>query len=253
MSPAELAGWPLAVAAAPIVGSFASVLVVRLPEGRGIILGRSRCPQCGGVLAPQDLIPLVSWIVGRGRCRSCGAPISLLYPGLEIGCVLVAVWAATVVSLGIPLWASCGLGWVLLTLAVIDARTFLLPDALTLPLIAAGLGVAALLDPGSLADHVIGAGAGFLTLWTVAAAYQWLRGREGLGIGDAKLFAAAGAWVSWPALPSVLLFGSLIALAAVIAQGLSGRSLSRTDALPFGPYLCAGLWLTWLYGPVLTG
>ncbi len=241
--------WLLAVLAAPFVGSFLGVLARRLPAGAGVILGRSACPHCNHVLGPRDLIPVLSWLLSRGRCRHCAARISPFYPAIELGALLVAVWAASALS-GWLLWAGCVLGWTLLALAVIDLRHLMLPDALTLPLIPAGLGVAYSIDPSLLPDHAMGAAAGFVAFVFIGWAYRRLRGREGLGLGDAKLLAGAGAWVSWPGLPGVVLVSALGALAAVLLAALAGRPVSLTAKVPFGSFLCAATWLVWLYGPL---
>ncbi len=241
--------WLLAVLAAPFIGSFLGLVVYRLPVGARVVLGRSACPHCNHVHGPRDLVPFVSWLLSRGRCRHCAARISLFYPAIEVGALLVAVWAASALS-GWLLWAGCALGWTLLALAVIDQRHLMLPDALTLPLIPAGLGVAYLIAPSLLPDHAIGAAAGFISFVFIGWAYRRLRGREGLGLGDAKLLAAAGAWVSWSGLPGVVLISALGALAAVLLASLAGRPVSLTSQVPFGSFLCAATWLVWLYGPL---
>ncbi|HYE00368.1 MAG TPA: A24 family peptidase [Alphaproteobacteria bacterium] len=145
-----------------------------------------------------------------------------------------------------PLWAVLLLAAALTGLAVSDWRRMLLPDWLTLPLIAAGLALAAWTAPEALPERLLGAGLGFALLAGVALLYRALRGRDGLGGGDAKLFAAAGAWVGWQGLPAVLLVASLGALAVVGARRLAGRPLGPGDALAFGPYLCLGFFLVWL-------
>jgi leader peptidase (prepilin peptidase)/N-methyltransferase len=241
----EDAVWP--IVAAPFVGSFLSVLVLRLPVGEPVLLGRSRCPACRHALGPRDLAPLVSWLAQRGHCRHCGGALSSLYPALELGALAIALWAATAVS-GWLLWASCGLGWMLLALTAIDIRALLLPDALTLPLIPAGLAVASALDPADALDHAVGAAAGYGGFVLIELAYARLRGRAGLGRGDAKLLAAAGAWVSWSGLPFVVLLAALAALAAAAVARLAGRPITATGPLPFGPFLALGTWLVWLYG-----
>ncbi|MBL8660779.1 MAG: prepilin peptidase [Rhodospirillales bacterium] len=242
----------LALIAAPIVGSFLGVLVVRLPEGEGVVLGRSRCRSCNNPLGPVDLVPLFGWLLRRGRCRYCGARISLLYPAIEIAAILVVVWAAPVVP-GDALWASAILGWTLVALAAIDLRVLILPDALTLPLAAIGLFMVWQMTPEALPSHVVGAGLGWMSFRLLAALYARVRGRAGLGHGDAKLMAAAGAWVGWQALPTVVLFAALAALAAVALSAGVGRRIDATTRIPFGPFLALGLWLTWLYGPLLPG
>ncbi len=240
----------------PFVGSFLGVLVLRLPRGEGVMAGRSRCPHCQATLGVADLMPLLSYLLRGGRCRHCGARLSWLYPGIELAALGVAGWALWVLSGSGQaeawlVWAGAALGWMLLALALIDLRHFLLPDVLTLPLIPAGLAVAWLVEPAKLLPHGIGAAAGFAAFAALAWGYRRLRGREGLGLGDAKLFAAAGAWVSWQGLGSVLLWAALPALAVTLVLGLGRGGLSGRTPLPFGAYLAAGLWLTWLYGPLL--
>jgi leader peptidase (prepilin peptidase)/N-methyltransferase len=242
----------LAVALSPIVGSLLGLLVVRLPAGEGVVLGRSRCRSCSRPLRPLDLVPVASWLALRGRCRACGARISRLYPAVELAAILVAAWTVLAVP-SVVVWPTAGLGWTLLALAVIDVRTLTLPDVLTLPLAACGLAVAWWLDAASLGEHATGAAAGWLGFWLVARLYAALRHRPGLGGGDAKLMAAAGAWVGWQGLPSVILIGSLAALAAVAAAAALRRPVEAATPIPFGPFLALGLWLTWLYGPLGIG
>ena len=244
-----LEGWIL-LAAAPVIGSFLGVLVLRLPEGRAIVWSRSQCEACGAVLAPRDLVPLVSWLVARGICRRCGQPIGWFYPGIEMAALLVAVIALGVD--GTPqAWLDCLFGWWLLTLGWIDLRRWVLPDSLTLPLIVAGLFAAALFDPGALFDRALGAAFGYLVLRAIAAGYRAVRGREGLGRGDAKLLGAAGAWVGVSALPQVILAAALLALVTVGALCLFGTRLHAHSAVPFGPFLALSIWAVWLFGPVL--
>jgi leader peptidase (prepilin peptidase)/N-methyltransferase len=242
----------LAILAAPFVGSFLGLLVVRLPAGEGVIFGRSTCRCCRHPLGVPDLVPFLSWLWAKGRCRHCRAPVTALYPGIELAALGIALWAAAVTS-GWVFWASCGLGWTLLALALIDWRTLVLPDALTLPLLAAGLVVAWLIEPHILVEHVFGAGLGFALFASIARVYAGLRGREGLGLGDAKLLAAAGAWVSWSGLPSVVLLAALTALGATLAGVLGGKVAARDRPIAFGPFLALGTWLVWLHGPIVIG
>ncbi len=237
------------VAAAPFVGSFLGTLAQRLPAGDPVVLARSRCGHCGHRLAALDLVPLASWLAAGRRCRYCGRPISVFYPAVELAACGVALWASIALS-GDRLWLGCALGWALLALALIDFRDYLLPDALTLPLVALGLVAAALDEPAALAAHALAAVAGFALFRLIAVAYRRLRGRDGLGEGDAKLLAAAGAWVSWQGLPDVVLIGAASSLALALVLGASRvGGLRAEDRLPFGPGLCLGLWLVWLYAP----
>ncbi len=244
--------WVPPVVAAPFIGSFLGLLIERLPVGGAVLTGRSTCPSCHHPLGVRDLVPIVSWFSSRGRCRYCAAEIGRFYPAIELAAVGVVVWAATELS-GWLLWASCALGWLLLALAAIDQRHRVLRDELTLPVILGGLGVAYMVDSGVLGEHAIGAAAGFASFAAIGWLYRRLRGREGLGLGDAKLLAGAGAWVSWQGLPSVVLLAGASALAVALIDWRRGRSLSSTTRVPFGPYLCLGAWLVWLYGPIVTG
>jgi len=181
-------------------------------------------------------------------------------PPLWLGSGALAVlslggWASAVVP---PPWvpASLLLAWGLVMLALIDARSRRLPDALTLPLALAGLGVSAVATPGEWSDHAVGAVAGYAGLVGIAAFYRWLFGREGIGRGDAKLLAAAGAWLGWAALPGVVVMASLAALAVLAPVDVLGRraavragSDGARIAYPFGPWLCGAIWWVWLYGP----
>lgn len=243
---------PNAVAAmliSPFIGSFLSVVVVRLPVGESIVNGRSHCRNCKQTLSVRDLVPILSWLVTHGRCRQCGGSIGLRYPILELLAVAVAAWAVAVVA-GWLVWPTCILGWSLIVLAAIDLEHFVLPDAITLPLVGVGLGVAWLIERADIWPHLGGAAGLYLAFVAVAAGYRRLRGREGLGRGDAKLAAAAGAWTSWTGAPSVVLLACAAAFLFVLWRALRGRSLEPTAQIAFGPYLCVGTWLVWLYGPL---
>ncbi len=236
-------GWVLPVAAAPLIGSFCGVLIARLPRGQSVVSGRSACPACGHALGPPDLVPILSFAALRGACRYCRAPIARFHLAVELACVAVAIWAATTGADGALLWCSCALGWALLTLGWIDAASLRLPDALTLPLLAAGLAEAAWLEPEALTGRAFGAALGYTALWAVAQGYRRLRGRAGLGLGDAKLLAAGGAWVGAAALPLVVLGAALGGLAWALRRGRPDWQARQ----PFGPFLAAAIWVAWLY------
>ena len=238
-----------ALVTAPFIGSFLGLLALRLPDGRGFALGRSACDHCGRVLGPPDLVPLISWFVLRGRSRCCSLPLGLFYPAIEMAAIGVALWASLLLD-GWVFWTSCVLGWTLLALAVIDWRHLILPDGLTLPLIAAGLLVTAAIDSALLPAHVAGAVAGYGVFAATSVIYRRARGRDGLGLGDAKLLAAGGAWLSWQALPGVVLIASLTALSALLVARLLGHLISRDDRVPFGPCICIAIWVVWLHGPL---
>jgi leader peptidase (prepilin peptidase)/N-methyltransferase len=235
--------------AAPFVGSFLGLLIERLPVRESVVLGRSRCRMCGAALGLLDLVPLLSWAASGGRCRHCHAALGWFHPGIELAAFGVALWSVLVVP-GWLAWASTGLGWTLLALAMIDQRHMIVPDALSLPLVPAGLAVAALTPAGGFVHHMAGIAAGAASLGAVAWTYERATGREGLGLGDVKLFAAAGAWVGWQGLPSVLLIGAAAGLAAACILARAKGAPGPREPVAFGPYLALGLWITWLYGPV---
>jgi leader peptidase (prepilin peptidase)/N-methyltransferase len=236
-----------------IVGSFVGLVTLRLPLGETVVHGRSRCGGCDRPLPPWCMIPVMSYLASGGRCAACRAPIPRRYPLLELACAGIGIWAALSQPTPLAAGLTALLGWQLLLIAVIDAEHFWLPDRLTLPLLATGLLATLALDRTAPLDSVIGAATGFAGLWLLARAYRSLRGREGLGGGDPFLLAAAGAWVGWIGLPSVLLWASAAGLSLVAARLLTGGRVSGSDRLPFGPFLALGAWLTWLFGPLGLG
>lgn len=248
MAEARAAEWSV-VLVAPFIGSFLGVLIRRLPEGSPIARGRSHCDACGATLRVRDLVPVLSWVAAGRRCRYCGQPLGWFYPGVELAALAVAL-ASVLIDGGQRAWLDCLLGWWLLALGWIDLRCWLLPDALTLPLILAGLSTAFVFNPDQLTDRALGAALGYLSLIAIAALYRRLRGREGLGGGDAKLLAASGAWLGAAALPQVILLAALSALAAAGCLRLAGVRLGIQSALPFGPFLALATWVLWLLGPI---
>jgi leader peptidase (prepilin peptidase)/N-methyltransferase len=241
-----------AIVSAPVFGSFLAVVAIRYARGESASDGRSACDACGAPLRAFEMVPLLSYLALRGRCRQCRARIDPLHPVVEAGALVVALWAALVTP-GWLLVASCALGWSLLTLAAIDGRTGFLPDAMTVPLAGAGLVVAWLVDPPTLPDHVIGAAVGFAAFALLALVYRRLRGRDGLGLGDAKLLAAAGAWLTWRGLPTTVLFAAIAGLAFVLLRRARAEALDGADRIAFGPALALGTWIVWLYGPLVAG
>lgn len=231
-----------------IVGSFLATIAVRWPEGRGVGRGRSACDGCGRTLRASELIPLLSWMIARGRCAGCGARIDTRHPAIEAGCAVVGA-AAGLVAGGASAWAIAAagavFGWLLLVLAVMDARDFWLPDPLVAALAATGIASAACAPPLAI-DRAIGGAGGFAALWLVGAGYRRWRGRDGLGGGDPKLFGAIGLWLGWRMLPAVLLVAGLVGLGWVAFQHLRGRTLAADDALPLGTLLAIAAYPAWL-------
>lgn len=247
----QVSSWPLAICLSPIAGSFAGVVIRRLPQKRDLIWSRSRCDACNCNLSPLCLVPVISYLALRGRCSTCHASISPFHLAIELSCVTVACWATAVDRTPLWLWTTCILGWTLVILSWIDAQHFRLPDALTFPLLITGLATQALLAPERLPESLAGALLGYASFKAIAAGYRALRGREGLGAGDAKLMAAAGAWLGWSALPDVALLAALLGILAIVLGRISGHATDRTAAIPFGPFLSAAIWWTYIYGPML--
>lgn len=237
---------------APFVGSFLALMADRMGREEPLWAPRSHCDHCGRTLGLRDLVPILSFLLQRGKSRCCGKALRPSLILIELICLLITLWAAAKME-GVHLWLTVGLGWTLLGLSVIDLRTFRLPDAGTIPLLIAGLFLAAARITGPAAEHVWGAAAGFLAFAAIAEGYRLLRGTEGLGLGDAKLLGAAGAWVGLMALPSVLIWACAAGLAHAYLLGRAEGGLSRQTAIPFGPALAFGFWVTWLYGPLIFG
>ena len=158
--------------------------------------------------------------------------------------------AALIVPPNLALIGSLVLAWALVCLACIDLSCFRLPDVLTLPLLLAGLGVAMVLPGAPLVEHLIGAAAGGFSLAALAWVYRRVRGVDGIGLGDAKLLAAAGAWLGWPALPSVVLIACVVTFIWIGAQAIARGRAALSDRLAFGAPLCLAVWIVWLAGPL---
>ena len=257
-----------------LVGSFLNVVIYRLPkmmqqqwaqecaelngqplnaplaEKFNLMIPRSRCPQCGHVLRWYENIPVISYIFLRGKCSACGSGYGLRYPMIEA--VTSGLFAFCVWRWG---WSLTALAWcvfsaALLALALIDWDTTLLPDDITLPLLWAGLIVSALQwNPSvNLSTALWGAVAGYLSLWAVYWAFKLVTGKEGMGYGDFKLFAALGAWFGWPALVPIILMASVIG--AVIGIALKFTSgLREGGYVPFGPFLAGAGFTAMFFGP----
>lgn len=238
--------WPILLGGlGAIFGSFIATIVVRWPEGRSVLHGRSACDACGVTLRPRDLVPLVSALLARGRCRRCGAAIDPRHWQIELMAVLIGVAAGLVVPGPFAL-AGAVFGWLLLTLGALDVVAFWLPDVLTLTLAIGGVVTGALGVPPLLTDRLIGGGVGFVALWAVGAGYKALRGRTGLGGGDPKLLGAIGLWLGWRMLPTVVLFAALAGLGMAVLGALRGRKTTLADRMPFGALLAIAAYPAWL-------
>lgn len=237
-------------------GSFANVVIHRIPEGGSIVRPPSACPRCQTPIRPRDNIPLVSWMLLRGRCRDCGEPISVRYPLVEAACgVLFAATGWWLAAMDPPdLWALPGMllfVWMLLVITVIDYETRRIPNALTYPLIpalAVLLAAAAVLNgqPGRIVDMAIGGVGAFVFLLILA-----LINPRGMGMGDVKYAAFLGMGLGYVGIGAVIIgiFGAFL-IGSVISVGLIATKLrGRKDLIPFGPFLSVGALAALLFGP----
>jgi leader peptidase (prepilin peptidase)/N-methyltransferase len=258
-----------------VVGSFLNVVIHRLPvimertwlrelrelrehqgmdEAAGsiepvynLITPASSCPQCGHRITAIENIPLFSFLVLRGRCAGCGNRIPARYPLVELVSALLSVIVAMHFGFSVQTLAALAFTWALIPLFMIDFDHQLLPDSITLPLLWGGL---LLSLPEVFIDStssIIGAAAGYLSLWMIYHLFRLVTGKEGMGYGDFKLLGAIGAWVGWQALPVVVLFSSLVGAVLGIALILF-RGRDHNQPMPFGPFLAAAGWLTLLWG-----
>ncbi|MFD1561600.1 prepilin peptidase [Paraburkholderia silviterrae] len=221
-----------------------------LPARYNLWLPRSACPHCGHVLRAWENIPLASWLALRGRCSQCGSRVSVRYPLIEIASALCAAGALLAFGPTGKALAAFALCATLIATSAIDLEHQLLPDAITLPLIWAGLLVNLAQTFTDLQAAVIGAVAGYLALWCVYWLFRLLRGVEGMGHGDFKLLAALGAWLGWTALPQIVVIAAVTGAVVGLAATLSGR-MRFEEPLPFGPYLAAGALVTLFAGTPL--
>ncbi len=258
-----------------LVGSFLNVVILRLParmewswrqEAReilgqpeayepkppGLVVSRSACPQCGHALAAWENIPVLSFLLLRGRCRACRAPISRQYPAVELVTGLLFAVCAWRFGISIELGFALAFTAALVALSGIDLRTTLLPDQIVLPLLWLGLLaslVTLFVDPVSA---ILGAAAGYLSLWSVTALFKLLTGKDGMGAGDFKLLAALGAWCGFKAVLPIILISSVVG-AVIGSLWLATAGKHRDTQIPFGQYLAIAGWLQFISGVDLLG
>ena len=270
---------PLTTLLGLLVGSFLNVVILRLPRrlehdwqsqarelldvdqaGEAdaaeappdLVFTGSHCPHCKHPLSPLDNIPLLSWLALRGRCRYCKAPISWQYPLVELLSALASAAIAWKFGFGWELAAGLVFTWVLIAASGIDARTQLLPDQLTLPLLWLGLLIALVPLFVTPAEAIVGAAIGYLSLWSVFWLFKLMTGKEGMGYGDFKLLGALGAWMGATALLPIILLSSLIG-ALVGGSVLALRGQDRSTPIPFGPFIAAAGWVWFVFGDRLGG
>ena len=268
-------GYPLAAGFGLLLGSFLNVVILRIPprlewtwkrDAReilelpevydppppGIVVERSHCPQCKRQLSWYENIPVFSWLALRGRCRSCKTPISIQYPLVELLTMLLMVACVWRFGFGWQGFGAMVFTTFLIALSGIDLRTQLLPDQLTLPLMWLGLIASADNLYFGAKPALLGAVAGYLSLWSVWWLFKQITGKEGMGHGDFKLLAAIGAWVGLSGvLPTILLSSLVGAILGSIWLAMKGRD--RATPIPFGPYLAVAGWVTFFWGEQLVG
>ena len=259
-----------------LIGSFINVVACRLPvmmerewkrqcmeylhpdepapdaaERFSLIVPRSRCPSCGHAITALENIPVLSWLFLRGKCSACGTRISVRYPVVEFVTALLSAIVAWQLGWGWPLAAALVFTWALIALTLIDFDHKLLPDSITQPLLWLGLLLSIDAVFVDMRASIIGATAGYLSLWSVYQLFKLVTGKEGMGYGDFKLLAAIGAWLGWQALPVTILLSSLVGAVVGITLILV-RGRDRNIPIPFGPYIAAAGWLALLWGKDIT-
>jgi leader peptidase (prepilin peptidase)/N-methyltransferase len=211
----------------------------------------SRCPSCGAAIRPWHNVPVLGWLALRGRCADCRAPISAQYPLVELVSGVLAAACVWRFGWSPQLAAALGLSWTLVVLTVIDFREQLLPDSMTLPLVWAGLILSCYGLFTTPVPSIAGAAAGYLALRGIDEAYKRLSGNPvGMGAGDAKLFAAFGAWFGAGSLLTIILLSSLVGSVVGLSLMALGKA-GRLTKIPFGPYLAGAGWITLIWGPAL--
>lgn len=256
------------------IGSFLNVVIHRLPkmmerewhvqcaELRGenvtavddnltLCSPSSRCTVCHHAIRPIDNIPVLSFLFLQGKCKSCRSPISIRYPLIEVFTALISALVAWHFGPTLQTAGALLLVWTLIALAMIDFDTQLLPDSLTLPLLWLGLLFNVFGTYTSLTSAVIGAMAGYLSLWSIFWLFKLATGKEGMGYGDFKLLAALGAWLGWSMLPTIILLSSLVGATVGISLIVFARH-GRNIPIPFGPYLAAAGVIALLWGARIT-
>jgi len=228
-----------------------------LPEGRfDLVAPRSRCPSCGQQITAMQNIPVLSYLLLGGKCAGCGTKIAMRYPIIELLTAFLTGVVAWRFGFGWEAAAAIGLTWALIAISVIDFDHQIIPDSISLPLIWAGLALSLFnplegadtlfIDPGSA---IVGALAGYLSLWSIYHLFRLLTGKEGMGYGDFKLLSALGAWLGWQGLmlPLIIMMSAVVGAVTGILLIVFKRH-ERSVPIPFGPYLAAAGWIAMLWG-----
>ncbi|HYC47945.1 MAG TPA: A24 family peptidase [Burkholderiales bacterium] len=254
------------------VGSFLNVVIHRMPkimetrwraecaelnneeppktERYNLVVPRSRCPACGHKIGALENVPILSYVALGGKCAACGARISIRYPIIEALTGAMSGYIAWHFGFTLAAGAALVFTWMMIALAFIDLDTFYLPDDLTLPLLWIGLLFSLWGGFTDLPSAVIGAVAGYVSLWLVFWAFKFATGKEGMGYGDFKLLAAIGGWLGWKMLPLVILLSSFVgAIVGILLIVLARRG--RNVPIPFGPYLAVAGLIALFHGEAL--
>jgi leader peptidase (prepilin peptidase)/N-methyltransferase len=232
------------------IGSFLNVCIYRLPAGKSIVRPASACPVCGNPIHWYDNIPLISYVILRGRCRGCSTPISLRYPIIELLCGLFAMASAMQYGINMSALIYFILIAALLVITFIDIDHRIIPDVISLPGIPLGFLCSFILPQLKWSDSLIGIAVGGGSLLTIALGYQFITGKDGMGVGDIKLLAMIGAFLGWKGVFFTIMASSLIGTAVGIVVMLrSGKGMKM--AVPFGPFLSMGAILYVFFGPRL--
>ena len=211
-----------------------------------LFVPRSQCPHCGHMITAIENIPVLSYLFLRGKCSSCKTGISIQYPIVELATAAISVFVAWKVGFGWQALAALIFTWTLITLSLIDAKTMLLPDNLTIPLMWLGIAVNFQAIFVDLKSSILGAMIGYLSLWSLFHLFKLITGKEGMGYGDFKILAAIGAWAGWQVLPFTIFAASMVgAIVGILMMVLQGKKESQP--IPFGPWLALAGFIAFIW------
>ena len=224
-------------------GSFANVCILRLPEGKGVVSGRSYCPNCKKLITWKDNIPIISFLLLKGKCRQCKKPISFQYTLVEFLSLISFLSIYYLYGISLTTLLLIILAIIFIIIFFIDLKHFIIPNSLTFPLMVLGFIKSFIPNLDEIfpnyIDSLIGGLFGYGIIWSIIFFYKQVRKKDGMGLGDAKLFAVIGFWFGWISIPFVICLASIIALFSVIPD-LIKHSKKMTTQIPFGPYIIIG-------------
>ena len=224
-------------------GSFANVCILRLPQNKGVVSGRSYCPKCKKKIIWKDNIPIISYILLKGKCRKCKKPISSQYALVEMLSLISFASIYYLYGISFTTLLLIILALVLIIIFFIDLKHFIIPNTLTFPLMALGLIKSFIPNLNEIfpnyIDSIIGGLFGYGIIWSIIFFYKQIRKKEGMGLGDAKLFAVIGFWFGWISIPFVIFLSPITALISVVPD-LIKNSKKMSTQIPFGPYIIIG-------------